>query len=465
METQPIPQVLEDREAGAAAAREAKIERGYPLVGVLPEIARDTLGFVTRLARRHPGEIVGFDVGPITIYLVTHPEHVQEVLVDHWRSFGKGGIWDAMRPLFGDGIVRAEGEAWRRQRRMMQPLFSPGHLATLTDAMVGAIEAEVTRLARRGPGAVVDMEREMTRTTQRVLLEALFGASISAADMDRLGESMNSALRALNLRMFLYFLPERFPLPGGRRFRRSLAAIDEVTLRLVRERRKSEERRRDLLSLLLDARDEGTGRAMDDRQLRDEIVTMFVAGLDTTADAMMWLWLLLHDHPEVDRRLRAEVHEVLGDRRPVFADLERLSYTRMVIQETMRVYAPVWMFPRSASDDAVIGGVRIPRGAPLLLSPYATHHDPAFWPDPDRFDPDRFSPGRAADRPRGAYFPFGGGPRICLGASFAMMEAQLITAMMVQRFRPALIPGHRPAPIAASSLKTRDGMQMTLGPA
>jgi cytochrome P450 len=446
-------------------AADMKIERGYPLVGVLPELARDTIGFVSRLARRHPGEVVGFDVGPITIYLVTHPEHVQEVLVERWRSFGKGGMWDAMRPLFGNGVVRAEGDLWRRQRRMMQPLFSPANLARLTDAMVGAIDKEVDRLARREPGAVIDMEREMTSTTQRVLLEALFGASISPEDMDRLGDSMNSALRALNLRMFLYFLPERFPLPGGRRFHRSLAAIDEVTLRLVRARRESGARHDDFLSLLLGARDEGEDHAMDDRQIRDEIVTMFVAGLDTTADAMTWLWLALHDHPEIDRRLRAEIRDALGDRRPVFADLERLPYTRMVLQETMRVYPSVWMFPRAASEDTVIGGQRIPAGSPVILSPYVTHRDPAFWPDPDRFDPERFSPERAAGRPRGAYFPFGGGPRICLGAAFAMMEAQLITARMVQRFRPTLSPGRRPTPVAASSLKTRDGMHMTLGPA
>jgi cytochrome P450 len=180
---------------------------------------------------------------------------------------------------------------------------------------------------------------------------------------------------------------------------------------------------------------------------------------------MTWLWLALHDHPEIDRRLRAEIRDVLGDRRPVFADLERLPYTRMVLQETMRVYPSVWMFPRAASEDTVIGGHRIPAGSPVILSPYVTHRDPAFWPDPDRFDPERFSPERAPGRPRGAYFPFGGGPRICLGAAFAMMEAQLITARMVQRFRPTLSPGRRPTPVAASSLKTRDGMHMTLGPA
>jgi cytochrome P450 len=450
--------------APAVASRDAKVERGYPLIGVLPELARDTLGFVSRLARRHPGELVGFAVGPITIYLVTHPDHVQEVLVERWRSFGKGGMWDAMRPLFGNGVVRAEGDPWRRQRRMMTPLFAPAHLATLTDLMVGAIEKELTRLAGRGPGAVFDLEREMTSTTQRVLLEALFGAESSPEDMERLGDNLNSALRALNLRMFLYFLPERFPIPGTRQFRRSLAAIDEVTFRLVRARRASGQRRDDFLSLLLDARDEVTGQAMDDPQLRDEIVTMFVAGLDTTADAMTWLWLLLHDHPEIDRRLRAEVGEVLGERRPVFADVERLVYTRMVLQEAMRLYPPVWMFPRAANEDTVIGGCRVRAGSALILSPYVTHRDPAFWPDPERFDPERFSPERAAGRPRGAYFPFGGGPRICLGGAFAMMEAQLITAMMVQRFRPTLVPGHRPVPVAASSLKTRHGMHMTLVP-
>lgn len=456
-EIHPVPPGVE--------SQEVKIERGHPLIGVVPEFARDMVGFASRLARRHPGELVGFKLGPITLYLVTHPEHVQQVLVEQWRSFGKGGMWDAMRPLFGNGVVRAEGDFWRRQRRMMQPLFSPTHLAKLTDAMVGAIDKEVTRLARRGPNVELDMEREMTSMTQRVLLEALFGTSGSSEETQRLGEDMNRALRALNLRMFLYFMPERFPLPGDRQFRRSLAAIDETTFRLVRARRQSREQHHDFLSLLLGARDEGTSDAMDDRQIRDEIVTMFVAGLDTSANGMMWLWLVLADHPEVDRRLRAEVREVIGDRRPTFADLERLSYTKLVIQETMRLYAPVWMFPRFANQDTVIGGYRIPARSPVILSPYVTHRDPALWPDPERFDPERFLPERAAGRPKGAYYPFGGGPRMCLGAAFAMMEAQLITAMMVQRFRPTLIPGHRPVPFSASSLKTRNGMHMTLGTA
>jgi cytochrome P450 len=445
------------------APRAPIVERGYPLLGVVPEFARDMIGFVSRLARRHPEGLVGFELGPITLYLVSHPEHVQEVLVDRWRSFGKGGMWEAMRPLFGEGVVRAEGEHWRRQRRMLQPLFTATHLTGLTEVMVDAIDERVARLAARRPDEVVDMELEMTATTQRVLLDTLFGAAGDDGETDRLGEDMNRALRALNLRMFLYFLPERFPLPGDRTFRRRLAAIDATTLRLVRARRESGEARKDLLSLLLAARDEGTGERMSDRQIRDEIVTMFVAGLDTTANAMTWLWLLLHDHPEVDARLRAEVRAVLGDRRPSFADLERLPYAKMVVQETMRIYPPVWMFPRFAAEETVIGGYRVPAGSPLIVSPYVTHHDPSLWPDPNRFDPERFLPERAASRPRGAYYPFGAGPRTCLGASFAMMEAQLITARMVQRFRPALVPGRRPTPVAASSLKTRDGMPMILG--
>jgi cytochrome P450 len=444
-----------------SSLREAQVERGYPLVGVLPAIARDALGFVAGLARRHPGEIVGFAVGPITIYLVAHPDHVQHVLVEDWRSFGKGGMWKAAELVLGNGLVRSEGELWRRQRRMMQPLFSPAHLATLAGAMVGAIDEEMGRLARLGPG-VVDLEREMARTTQRVLLQALFGTNLSPEEIAQLGDDLRAALGALDLRMFLYFLPERFPLPGDRLLRRSVASIDEATFRVVRARRQSGERRDDLLSLLLAARDEGTDDAMSDRQLRDELVTLFLAGSDTTANAMTWLWLMLHDHPDVDRRVRAEIRDVIGDRTPVFADLERLSYTKMVVQETMRLYPSAWMFPRFADEEAVVGGYRIPARSPILLSPYVTHRDPAFWPDPERFDPERFSPERAAGRPRGAYVPFGAGPRTCIGAAFAIMEAQLITVRMAQRFRPTLAAKRRPTPVSASTLKARRGMPMTL---
>jgi cytochrome P450/geranylgeranyl pyrophosphate synthase len=448
--------------ARAVALKETKVVRGYPLVGGLVDILRDAPAYLTRIAREHPGEIVGFPFGPATAYLVTHPDHVRHVLHDEWRSFTKGGMWKATRPILGNGLVTSEGAFWLRQRRMMQPLFNAENLAALTGVMVDVIEREVTRLAARG-SVTVDMGREMSALTQRVILETMLGQGIDRDETDRLGDEVQIATAHLLLRVLLYFLPERFPLPGDRRYRAAIASIDEAMLRLVRERRACGAERHDLLSLFLRARDEHTGEGMDDRQLRDELVTMFLAGHDTTASAMTWLWYELERHPEVERRLRDEVASVLGNRTPTFDDLARLAYTKQVIQEVMRLYPPTWMVPRFAHQEAIIGGHRVPAGSPMLLSPFVSHRDPAFWPEPEAFDPDRFTSERSARRPRYAYYPFGGGPRQCIGNHFATMEAQLITAMMVRRLRPRLVPGHRVVPAAVSSLKPRHGMKMTLG--
>jgi cytochrome P450 len=438
------------------------VARGLPLVGAAVDLLRDGPGFVTRLARRHPGEIVGFRLGPMTVYLVTQPEHVQQVLQTDARSYGKGSdIWKATRPLFGNGLVSSDGDFWRRQRRMMQPLFSAERLAALTDMMVEVIDRDLAALAQRGPGATVEIDREMGAVTQRVILETMFGPGIDRAETDRLGEHLQVAFKALNLRSFLSFLPDRLPLPGERRARASITAIDEAMMRLVRARRASGEERSDLLGLLLGARDDNQ-EGMDDRQLRDELVTMFVAGQETTANAMTWLWYALDQHPEVDARLRAEVDQVLGDRWPRFQDLARLEYTQRVIHEVMRLYPPAWMFARFADRDTTLGGHRIPKGAPLLLSPFVTHRDPELWPDPERFDPERFTAEQTAQRPRYAYYPFGGGPRQCIGNHFATMEAQLITAMMARRMRPRLVSGHPVSPSSVGTLKARHGMKMIL---
>lgn len=383
-----MSEVASEGELGAArvavnntAVKDTKVVRGYPLVGGLIDVFRDGPGFMTRVAREHPGEILGVRLGPITIYLVTHPDHVQHVVQD-WRSFGKGGgMFKATRPFLGNGLLTSDGELWRRQRRMMQPLFKPAYLAALTDLMVEVIDREVTVLVARG-SATVDMEREMNAMSQRLILETMLGRGIDRSETDRLNDELQIALQGLNLRMFLYFLPERLPLPGERRWRAAIAAIDEAMLRLVHARRASEAPRDDLLSLLLRARDEDTGEGMDDRQIRDELVSIFVAGQDATAKAMTWLWYLLDRSPEVERRLRTEVAEVLGDRRPIFDDLAHLKYTKRVIQEAMRLYPPAWMIPHFVDKEAIVGGYRIPARSPLLLSPFATHRDPTFCPEP-----------------------------------------------------------------------------------
>lgn len=459
-----MSELAEEACSERVAVKDTKVVRGYPLVGGLLDVFRDAPGYLTRITRERPGEIVAVRLGPKKVYLVSHPDHVQQVTKD-WRTFGKGGdMFKATRSFLGNGLLTSDGDLWFRQRRMMQPLFNTKYLTVLTDLMIEIVEREVSLLAAKG-AATVDMEREMNVVSQRLILETMLGGGLDRDETDRLNEELQIALNGLNLRFFLSFLPERLPRPGERRYRAAIAVIDEAMLRLVRDRRASEGRREDLLSLLLRARDADTGEGMDDRQLRDELVSIFVAGQDAPAKAMTWLWYLLDQNPEAEQRLRAEVAQVLGDRRPTFEDLERLDYTKRAIQEAMRLYPPAWMIPHFVAQETIVGGHRIPAGSPVLLVPFSTHRDPALWPDPEAFDPDRFTPERSAGRPLYAFYPFGGGGHHCIGNHFAMIECQLITAMLVQRLRPRLVQGRRVAPSSSMTLKPRYGMEMTLGTA
>ncbi|XXX79857.1 cytochrome P450 [Sorangium sp. So ce134] len=439
--------------------------RGYPVVGLLPGLMHDAPSLFLQLARQHPGALVELDLGLIRAYLVTHPDQAQYILNDNWRNFTKeGGMWKPIGRFLGNGLVTASGDEWLRNRRRMQPLFASRQLAGLVDLMVDVVESELPRLERLArTGAAVDMDREMMQLTQRIILATMFGVSITPREADSLGEALFTTFQSLNAKMFLYFLPERL-LPGERAFRDAIARIDETILRIVRERRRSREERHDLLSLLLHARDE-SGSGMDDRQLRDELVTMFVAGNETTAITMTWLFYLLDRHPEIDRKLRAEIDQVVGDRRPTADDLSRMDYAKMVIQEAMRLYPPSWLLPRVAKEDDQICGYPVRAGATVIVSQYVMHHDPASWEAPLAFDPERFTPERSASRPRYAFMPFGGGPRQCIGNLFAIMEAQILLAVLLRRLRARLVPGQTVSPQAVTTLRPRHGLKMTLHPA
>jgi cytochrome P450 len=443
----------------AGAARDAAKERGAPLLGVLPRLLGNPPAFLQAVSAAHPGELVAVRLGPMWLYVISQPEHLQHVLVDNARNFTKGRMWDATRQLFGNGLLRSEGEFWLRQRRMMQPLFGAKHLASLASVMVEVIDREVARLAQASkPEVPLDLGVVMTSLTQRILLETMFGTTISGEDAARLGQRVVDALRVINLKVFLFFLPDKFPLPGSARLRRAVQAIDKAMLGLVAQRRGSNDKRNDLLELLLNARDDQSREGMDDHQLRDELVNLLVAGNDTTANALTFFWYALAAHPAVEQRVREELELVLGGRPPSYDDLARLTYTRMVLYETMRLYPPVWMFPRFCVEDDVVGGYRIPAGSAVLVVPWLTHRDPRLWDRPEEFDPDRFLPKASAERGRYVYFPFGGGPRQCIGNTFAMIEAPLIVARMAQAFRFRLTPGYRLVPSSMSTLKPKGGL-------
>lgn len=430
-----------------------------PLLGALLDMLRDGPGTMLRAARAHPGEVFALKLGPVQVPVVTQPEHLQQVLLDDARSYTKAGMWKAATPLLGKGLVTSDGDVWKRQRQLMQPLFTPRYVGGLSGLMVDAIDAHLDRMAER-VGEPMDVGTEMTMITQRVLMESMFGGSLSVEKAAELGQHLITAFQAMNVRLFTYFLPEWFPRPGGRAFVRSIAAIDEAMMGLVSRRRAAPEGRSDLLSLLLEARDPETGGPLSDREIRDQLVTLFVAGLDTTAIMLTWLLAMLDKHPDVDQRLRAEVSAVVGDRRPTGDDVAKLVYTKQVVQETMRLYPPAWLVPRYTAGGTEVGGRRIAPGTSMLISPFLTHRDPLHWERPDVFDPERFAPGAEARRHRLSYIPFGAGGRMCIGSHFAMMEGMLATVMLVQRFRARAVPGQTLEPSAASTLKPKGGLKM-----
>lgn len=450
--------LLRPRESQAEAA---PCIRGLPLVGVIPYLLSRPLDFLLKVASEHPDQVVRLPLGPKTIYYSAAPASVQHVLADSWRHFAKGPMVRRLRPLVGNSLITSETETWIRNRRIMQPVFTSRNMQALTQTMIEVL-GKVLDTMPPPSGQAVEIGEEMVQLTLSVILQTMFGASLPRETMQAVRRSLQRAMEPLHLRVLLYFLPERLRLPGDKQLREAVQEIDDIVLGFVRERRRSGERRQDLLSLLLDARDHQTQTGMDDRQLRDELVLLFLAGFETTAQGLTWMWYLLDQNPQCAKKLDAELAEVLGDRRPEPADLQRLVYTRQVFQEALRLRPPVWFLARVAAQDERLGDCPIPQGSTVLLSPYVTHRLPQYWDHPDRFEPERFSPEKSAARHRFAYLPFGAGPRQCIGDQFALIEATLIIAMFARRYRPRLVPGHQVVLHPSSTLRPRYGLQMYL---
>jgi cytochrome P450 len=396
---------------------------------------RDSLGFLTQVAREY-GDIVHGTLGRKHLYLLNHPDDIKDVLVTYHRRF-TGMAFEAAKRLTGEGLLSAQGEAHRRQRRLVQPAFHRDRMAAYAATMV-----EHARRWRDGrhDGAVLAVRSEMRRLTLGVVGETMFGATDStAADDVRQYIDAGAALFGPLTFFFAPFM-ERLPLPSARRFIAARQRLDARVYRMLNERRASGVDRGDLLSMLLLAQDaEGDGQGLTDRQIRDEVVTIFLAGHETTASALTWSWHLLAQHPEVQQRLHAEVDEVLGERLPTLDDIPRLPYTSGVFAEALRLYPVAAMIFRRALEDHPVGDHVIPKGGVVIMSQYVVHRDPRFYPNPDVFDPDRWVPEERAKRPRYCYFPFGGGPRVCIGEGFASLEGVLVMATVAQRWRPRLL--------------------------
>ena len=414
--------------------------RGYPVLGVIPQLRSNPIRTFLEAADRY-GDLVHLKAGPYHGFLACDPADVKHVLQDHARNYHKSPLYDRLRDGIGNGLLTSEDAFWLRQRRLAQPAFHRQRVQAMADAMIECTAQTLERwdgLASRGD--TVDVVAEMMALTQAIIVRTMFSTDLGAT-----AEVVNRTWPIINRRIGETFwstkLETTLPLPANRRFHRALAELEGVVYRIIADRRRTNRDEADLLSMFLSARDEDTGAGMTDRQLRDEVMTMLLAGHETTSLALSWTYYMLSQHPAIERSIADEVDRVVGDGRPAFAHLDRLSVTRRAIEESLRLYPPAWGFSRQALADDEIGGYRVPRGSLVFLIPYVIHRRPALWQDPDRFDPNRFTPEREAARARFAYIPFGGGPRGCIGHQFAMVEAQLIVAAIAQRYRIELVPG------------------------
>ncbi|MDI3281698.1 cytochrome P450 [Polyangium sp. 15x6] len=442
--------------------------RGMPFLGNLPALRRDRIRIFLEAADTY-GDVVRFQFGPgprHVAHLLRHPDHIKYVFVDAAERFTKQtpGI-DAIRPVLGNGLLTSEGAFWRRQRRIAQPAFHKQRIAAFAGVMVRAADELVDGWMRRPrPDAPVDVAGEMMRVALRIVTETLLGTDVpidAAATASALDFILDDSRKNLTR---LLKIPRSVPTPDNRRFQEAIAVLDREVFRIIEHRRKAREGGTDLVSMLMATRDPETGEGMTDRQLRDEVMTMFAAGHETTANALAWTFYLLSTHPDVRRRARAEVFRVLGDRLPDFTDIGALDLVGRVFQESMRLYPPAWMISRRVAEDDVVGGYSIPKDSLALVSPFVTHRHPSYWENPEGFDPDRFAGGALSRMPRFAYFPFGGGARQCIGSSFAMVEGTLVLATILRRVRLDLVPGQTIEPEPGITLRPRDGIHMRVVP-
>ncbi len=433
--------------------------KGKLLGGNFTAFRRDSLAYLQKATSEH-GDIVYLRFGPQDVFFLNHPDYIRDVLVTHHQSFMKGRALQRAKRLLGEGLLTSEGNFHRRQRRLAQPAFHRGRIASYGSVMT---DYAARTAARWHDGETLDISQEMMRLTLAIVGKTLFDTDVEA-EADEIGAALTSVMELFDFLLLPFSeLLERLPLPHVRRFQKARARLDETIYRIIEERRRSNEDRGDLLSMLLAARDEeGDGGQMNDEQVRDEVMTLFLAGHETTANLMTWTWYLLSEHPEVEAKLHEELNAVLKGRQPTVEDVPSLRYTEMVVAESMRLYPPAWAIGRLALHDHEVGGYTIPAKALVLLSPYVTHRDERYFPDPTRFDPERWTPEAKESRPQFAYFPFGGGTRRCIGEGFAWMEGILLLASLARNWRMRLVPGHRVETLPVITLRPKHGMRMTV---
>ncbi|GII76205.1 cytochrome P450 [Sphaerisporangium rufum] len=427
--------------------------------GLFRKLAGDRLALMALAATY--GDAARLSIGPKKLYFFNHPDHAKHVLADNSGNYHKGvGLVQARRAI-GDGLLTSEGELWRKQRRMIQPVFQNKRISRMDGIIAAEAAAMVDRLRSRVGGEPVDVVQEMTALSLGVLGRTLLDADLGA--FGTIGHSFEAVQdQAMFELVTLSKVPMWVPLPRQLRFRRARAELQRIVDHLEADRLARGADGDDVVSRLIASTRQEADPLVGRRRMRDELVTLLLAGHETTASTLAWTFHLIDGHPEVRERLHAEAVEVLGDRLPEHGDLHRLRYTAMVVEEVMRLYPPVWMLPREAQGEDEVGGYHVPAGADVLISPYTLHRHPAFWERPDAFDPERFDPDRPSGRPRYAYIPFGAGPRFCVGNHLGMMEATFVIAMVARELRLATVPGQRVVPEPMLSLRVKGGLPMTV---
>jgi cytochrome P450 len=439
-------------------ARLAPGPKGNPILGVMSEFSRDTFGFIERC--RDYGDVVSMRFLYLTAFFLYHPDDIEHVVSTNAKNFIKSR--NQRSPLFqrlvGNGLLTSEGEVWKRQRRLAQPAFHRHRINAYAKTMADYAQRMISSWRE---GEVRDIHRDMMRLTLEIVVKTLFNADVSA-DADKVGRVLSRIVTPFAGQATIkWILDNRLPTKTHRLFNQDAREIDAIVYRIINERRRSGRDEGDLLSMLLKAHDEEGGR-MNDTQLRDEVMTIFLAGHETTALTLAWAWYLLAQNPETEKKFHAELAEVLGGRLPTMEDLSRLHYTEMIAKECMRLYPPAYALGREAVNECEIGGFRVPAGAQVFMFQWATQRDVRFFAQPEEFQPERWTEEFITSLPKYAYFPFGGGPRACIGNYFAMMEIVLVLATIGQRFRFSLLPEHPVSLLPAMSLRPKDGIRVAV---
>jgi cytochrome P450 len=428
-------------------------------MGSLSHMRRNPLQLLLQLQHQY-GDIVRFRLGPYIIHTVTDPKHIAYVLQDNNANYVRGRMYQQFQCFMGSGLLTNDGEKWLTHRRMVQPLFSRRSVDTMASTMTGFTAEMLDRWdVSHRQGEAFDIVPEMMHLSLNILSRIMFSFDLSS-QMELYSPAVRFSLTAMIFTGSLaQLLPSWLPLPYHLRVKRDRAALHGLIDQIVAAH-KSGDTPEDLVSLLLSARDTVTGQPLTDTEVRDELMTIFLAGHETTGTGLSWMFYALSKHADVCRKLEEEVDQVLDGRPPILEDLARMPYSRMVVDEALRMYPPIWLYPRDAAAEDEIGGYQIPKGSSVFLTPYVTHRHPALWDNPEAFDPERFTPDKVAARPRFAYFPFGGGQRQCIGNHMALLQMQMVLIMVAQRYRLQVVPGHPVEPAFLVSLRPVHGIPM-----